>query len=197
MIDSYVRLAKLAVEDYLKSGRIINPSADLPQEMLTDQAGVFVSIHKKPRQPINVSTHHDTEGELRGCIGTFLPTKENIAREIIDNAIAAGSRDYRFPPIASDELADLEISVDVLSEPEPITNQPINLSTRQPINQLDPKKYGVIVKTSDGRTGLLLPDLEGIDDPEMQIQICREKAGILQGEPIFIYRFTVTRHKER
>jgi AmmeMemoRadiSam system protein A len=125
------------------------------------------------------------DGSLRGCIGTFAPTKPNIALEIIDNAISSASRDPRFPPITKAELADLDISVDILNEPEAIPDK----------DMLDPKKYGLILEALDGyRKGLLLPDLEGVDTVEEQIRIVRMKAGIGSSEPVKYYRFEVVRH---
>jgi AMMECR1 domain-containing protein len=61
------------------------------------------------------------------------------------------------------------------------------------ISDLDPKRYGAIVK-SGGRRGLLLPDLEGVDTVEEQIDICRQKAGISPQEPVKLYRFQVKRY---
>jgi len=163
-----VRLAKKTVESYIREGRVPKPT-DLTPEM-RERAGVFVSIHKR--------------GQLRGCIGTFEPQKGNVAEEIMANAISSATRDPRFPPVTASELDDLEYSVDILTEPEPVTD----------MSQLDPKKYGVIVE-SGWRRGLLLPDLEGVDSVEEQIAICRLKAGISAGEPIKLYRFQVRRFK--
>ncbi|MBO4368168.1 MAG: AMMECR1 domain-containing protein, partial [Clostridia bacterium] len=59
--------------------------------------------------------------------------------------------------------------------------------------QLDVKRYGVIV-TSGSRRGLLLPDLEGVDTVEQQIDIARRKAGIGPDEKIHLQRFEVVRH---
>ena len=137
---------------------------------MREKAGVFVSIKKF--------------GELRGCIGTFAPTKANVAEETIANAISSATQDPRFPPVNAAELPHLSYSVDVLSKPEPVEDP----------SQLDPKRYGVIVE-SGGRRGLLLPDLEGVNTVEEQIDICRHKAGILSTEPIKLYRFEVKRHK--
>jgi len=185
-MDPYVRLAILAVETYIKTGEIINPPDDLPQEMIKQKAGVFVSIKK-----IDARKREDKidrqEDELRGCIGTFLPTKTNIAREIISNAVSAATCDPRFYPIQKEELKNLKISVDVLSEPEAIRNT----------KKLDPKKYGVIVRTQDGRSGLLLPNLEGVETVEHQISIACQKAGInLEHDKIFLFRFSVKRYEE-
>ncbi|GAI51622.1 unnamed protein product, partial [marine sediment metagenome] len=123
-------------------------------------------------------------GELRGCIGTFEPQKDNVAKEIITNAISSATRDPRFLPVTPDELKDLEYSIDVLSKPEPVESQ----------DQLDHKKYGVIVEAG-WRKGLLLPDLEGVDTVEEQVDICRQKAGIDPNEPVKLYRFEVKRYK--
>jgi AmmeMemoRadiSam system protein A len=163
-----VRLAKRTVESYIKRGKVTPPKR-LTAEM-KPKAGVFVSIHKG--------------GELRGCIGTIEPQRKNIAEEIIANAIASASRDPRFYPITTDELDELEYSVDILTKPEPVRSR----------KQLDARRYGVIVEAG-GRKGLLLPDLEGVDSVDYQIDICRQKAGIAPEEPVKLYRFEVKRYK--
>jgi AmmeMemoRadiSam system protein B/AmmeMemoRadiSam system protein A len=164
-----VKLAKNTVETFIRNGEIISPPAELTPEM-QNRAGVFVSIHK--------------EGALRGCIGTFEPVAENVAGEIIENAISSATRDPRFLPVAPEELDDLDYSVDVLTEPEQIEGE----------NQMDPGKYGVIVQ-SGLRRGLLLPDLEGVETAKQQITICRQKAGISSDAPVKLYRFEVKRYK--
>lgn len=164
-----VELARKTLETYVKTGKTISPPARLPAEMM-GKAGVFVSLKK--------------HGELRGCIGTIASTTDNIAEEIIRNAIEAAAHDPRFTPVTKAELADLEISVDVLSEPEPAAS----------IKDLDVKRFGVIVKSGQ-RRGLLLPNLEGVDTPEEQIAICRRKAGIGASEPVELFRFEVRRYK--
>nr|MCR5451127.1 AmmeMemoRadiSam system protein A [Lachnospiraceae bacterium] len=168
--DEYVNLARQVIESYILKRKIIDLPQDLPEEMLQKRAGVFVSIHKY--------------GRLRGCIGTFLPTQDSIASEIIQNAINASTEDPRFDPVSIDELEWLEINVDVLSAPEDIDSK----------DELDVKKYGVIV-SSGAKRGLLLPDLEGVDSVEDQIDIAMQKAGILPGEKISLKRFEVIRHK--
>ncbi|WP_027718454.1 AmmeMemoRadiSam system protein A [Desulfovirgula thermocuniculi] len=163
-----VRVARRALENYFAGKEEREEEKEIPPEFAR-RAGVFVSLHK--------------EGQLRGCIGTVTPQHKNIVEEVAANALAAALRDPRFPPVTADELADLEIKVDVLSPPEPV----------QGPQDLDPKKYGVIVK-SGGRQGLLLPDIEGVDTVEEQLEIARKKAGIGPGEPVQLYRFTVERH---
>lgn len=164
-----VKLARRVVESYVKGEEL--PDLDgLPFELTGRKAGVFVSLKKK--------------GELRGCIGTIEPTRPSIAEEIAGNAISSASRDPRFPPVSEDELNDLRYSVDVLEEPEEIPDTSF----------LDPSEFGVIVR-SGNRSGLLLPDLEGVDTAEDQIAIARMKAGIRPGEPVQLMRFKVTRYR--
>ena len=165
----FVELAKNTIESFIKEGIIITPPSPLPPE-LHQKAGVFVSLKK--------------HGELRGCIGTYLPTSESLASEIIANAVSAAIKDPRFTPVKVDELNDLSYSVDVLSTPEKVSD----------ISELNPKKYGIIIG-SGLRRGLLLPDLEGVDTIEEQIRITKMKAGILPHEEIEIYRFEVKRYK--
>ena len=161
-----VELARKAVERYIRQGKVFRPRKFT--EEMKKRAGVFVSIKK--------------HGELRGCIGTFMPTRMNVAEEIVANAISSATQDPRFMPVEASELDDLEYSVDILTEPEPVRST----------DQLDPRKYGVIVECGY-RRGLLLPDLAGVDKVEEQIEICRAKAGISAGEPIRLYRFRVER----
>ncbi len=168
--DEYVRLARETLETYINEGKIIGIPENLPSEMTENKAGVFVSLKKNKM--------------LRGCIGTIMPTRENIAKEIIQNAISAGVEDPRFGPIRKDELDELEYSVDVLGEAEQINSK----------DELDVYKYGVIV-TYKGRKGLLLPNLEGVDNVDYQISIALQKAGIRPSEPYEMQRFEVVRHK--
>lgn len=171
MSNPYVELARKSLETYVVEGKKIKAPKDLPREMLTQQGGVFVSIK--------------IDGQLRGCIGTIAPTQENLAQEIIENAISAGCRDPRFYPVNERELKDLEYSVDVLKEPEPVKS----------LDELNPKKYGVIVQQGI-RKGLLLPNLEGIDTPQEQVYIACQKAGIDPKSDFEMQRFEVIRYKE-
>ena len=163
-----VQLARETVESYITRGEIPHPKNITPE--MKGKAGVFVSLHKND--------------ELRGCIGTIEPSEANIAQEIIRNAISAATGDPRFNQVTADELPELQYSVDILTEPEPVQNE----------KDLDPKKYGAIVEAG-WRRGLLLPDLEGVDTVERQLEICRMKAGIGPKEPVKLYRFEVKRYK--
>lgn len=162
-----VKLAKETIESYVRDRTIPRPKELTPEMM--ERAGVFVSLK--------------VGGMLRGCIGTYEPAKANVAEEVVENAISSATRDPRFPPVTPGELADLDYSVDVLTEPEPVEGEA----------ELDPKRYGLIVE-SGARKGLLLPDLEGVDTVARQIEICRSKAGIPPHQPVQLYRFEVKRY---
>jgi len=168
--DEYVRLARYIIEHYTRTGKRPVLPEGLPEEMLSNQAGVFVSLKK--------------HGNLRGCIGTIGPVTKNIAEEISKNAVSAAAFDPRFDSVRPSELEDLVYSVDVLAEPEHITSPA----------ELHVEKYGVIV-TSGHKRGLLLPNLEGVVTVEQQIDIARQKAGISKNEPYELERFEVIRHK--
>lgn len=167
-----VQLAHRAVSAHVLDKKRLRPPSDneMTPEM-RERAGTFVSLHKF--------------GELRGCIGTFVPQRANVADEIIENAIASATRDPRFPPVQRQELDDLEISVDVLSQPEPVES----------VAELDPQTYGVIVTDLDNfRRGLLLPALEQVKTVEQQVAIARQKAFIGDDDPVRLYRFRVKRY---
>jgi len=166
----YVALARKAIQEYITHRKVLSPPEEVPDEM-KERNGVFVCLKKGH--------------ELRGCIGTFLPTSENLYEEIVKNAVAAATEDPRFNPLLEADLEGLQYSVDVLSAPEPVKN----------LSELDPQKYGIIVMKG-ARRGLLLPDLEGVATVEEQLRITKMKAGIDPGDKeIEIFRFCVKRYK--
>lgn len=165
----YAELAKKTVEEFIATGIPPSLCGEAPHDM-REKAGVFVCLKYR--------------GQLRGCVGTFLPATESIYHEIMRNAVSAAVHDSRFHPVQSHELAGLSYTVDVLSPPERVSD----------MSELDPKKYGIIV-AKDCRKGLLLPDLEGVDTVEAQVRITKMKAGIDPGETdVEIYKFSVSRY---
>jgi MEMO1 family protein len=132
-----------------------------------ERHGVFVTLRK--------------QGELRGCTGSIGAQHANIVEETWQSARSAALADRRFPPVTADEVAQLSIEVSLIHPPEPVTSKAA----------LDPKRFGVIVSMADGRRGLLLPDIDGIDSVEQQLQIACQKGGIQPGEQVSAARFTV------
>lgn len=166
----YTKLARESLYFYFRHGGRMKDITNLPNELLNEKHGVFVSLKKF--------------GSLRGCIGTIAPTTNSVGEEIIKNAIEAALNDPRFEPVKEDELEDIDISVDVLMD-----------AVKASREELDPKRYGVIV-TKGYRRGLLLPDLEGVNTVEEQLSIACSKAGIDDNEDYEIEKFEVIRYKE-
>jgi AmmeMemoRadiSam system protein A len=165
-------LARRAVETFVRSGSIA--TAGHTTALLSARAPCFVSIKT-------------SQGELRGCIGTIEPVKQNLAEELIANAINAATRDPRFDPVSAPELDGLRYSVDVLSAAEPAD-----------FVDLDPKTYGVIVEDESGKLrGLLLPDIAGVETARQQVEIAAQKAGIAPGATMKLSRFRVNRYCEK
>jgi AmmeMemoRadiSam system protein A len=162
-----VSLAIQSVKHQLEKGLLLPCPKPLPENM-QQQAGAFVSIKKN--------------GLLRGCIGTIQPKYDNLAEEVIQNAIKAASEDPRFPAVEIQELKELTFSVDVLTTPEKINDT----------TSLDVTRYGLIVR-SENKRGLLLPNLENIKTIDQQLKVCLKKGGIKKTDNYELYRFEVQR----
>ena len=163
-------LARQAIESYVRDRVIVRPATGAGGELRT--AGTFVSLHLP-------------DGSLRGCMGTTEPRMESVEEEVVANAITAATGDPRFYPLGPKELEDLDISVDVLGPAEEVTG----------LEEMDPKRFGMIVGTLDGRRALLLPDLEGVDTAEQQLRITCRKGNIdPDNDQYRLYRFAVERH---
>ncbi len=162
-------IAREAVERYVRTGLVAEPPPDLPPA-LREARGVFVTLRAR--------------GHLRGCIGTLAPARSDVAHEIIACGIAAAVRDPRFLPLRAEELPELEYAVDVLGDLEAVRG----------LEDLDPKTYGVVVEAT-GQRGVLLPDLEGVEDAAHQVRIARAKAGLPPDAPVALYRFRVRRFR--
>ena len=159
--------ARACVESCVLGRPLQRPAA---HPFFTRHAACFVSLKNR--------------GELRGCIGTLEPAEADLGAEIARNARSAAFHDPRFHRVRADELPALTCSVDVLSPSAPCAQA-----------GLDPAVYGVIV-LAGFRRGVLLPDLQGVDTVEQQVDIALQKAGIGPGEAFSVERFTVTRYKE-
>ncbi|MGM0482546.1 MAG: AmmeMemoRadiSam system protein A [Patescibacteria group bacterium] len=171
-MNPYVKLAKEAIESYVKKGEVIALPKDLPADFYNRRAGVFVTLKK--------------DDQLRGCLGTTFPLKNNIAGDIVSNAIAAATQDPRFGQVEESELPYLFYEVYILTSPMIVNG----------LEELDPEKYGIIVVGSSGRSAVLLPGLQGIDTPREQLETACNKAGIdIEEEDISMFRFQTEKHE--
>ncbi len=174
----YLKLAKKTVEKYVKEKKVISIPKGIPDHILQKKAPVFVSINK--------------DGNFRACIGTIEATKKNIIDEIIYNSISAATNDYRLGPIKKEELHFLAYEVYILGKPVIVRN----------VKELNPKKYGIIVRDRKFKTGVLLPDLDGIETIEKQLEVALNKSGIsyLDNKEDFfnnisVYKFRAIKYK--
>lgn len=166
----YTRLARKNLDNYFNLGRLLTREEIEDKKLLEDRKGVFVSLKMN--------------GELRGCIGTIMPTTDSVGEEIIRNSLSAALNDPRFAPLKKEELVEIDISVDLLYPPE-----------KANFEDLDPYNYGVIV-TYGNKKGLLLPNLEGVENKEEQLEIAMNKGGISPSDKYTLERFKVERFKE-
>ena len=167
--DEYVALARTVLEAFVRTKAITKVPKDASPKLREQRTGAFVCIKK--------------QGRLRGCIGTIEPVMGNVGEEIIMNAMSVAVRDSRFEPVTVDELDLLTYTVDVLTTPEPVSS----------VDELDVKRYGIIVVSGDKR-GVLLPDLDSVNTVEEQIRIAKLKAGITDKDKFDMMRFEIERH---
>lgn len=132
------------------------------------QAAVFVTLRR-------------ADLTLRGCMGSVTPMTQDVTDETRRAAILAASKDPRFPALHAHELSELVIEVSVLGAAEPILSA----------GELDPGRYGIIVRGTQGRRGVLLPSVSGIDSVPQQIRVAMERAGLAEDEPCEVRRFAV------
>jgi AmmeMemoRadiSam system protein A len=164
-------VARGAVEAEFRGGSKTAPYQAAGE--LTERHGVFVTVRTD-------------QGGLRGCCGSLQPVEDDLVQETWHNAVATAFHDYRFPPVQAAELPRLRFSVTILGELETVASP----------EALDPATYGVLVTAADGRKGVLLPAIAGIDSVEQQLAIARRKAGIAPDEWIGIQRFKAKSFKE-
>ncbi len=164
-------VARSAVEG--KLGRRNGPVHRPVNDFLRQPAGVFVTIRRR-------------SGELRGCRGSIKPRHENLIEETRAVALSSAFSDSRFEPVYVDELDDLRYEVSVLYPAIPVVSRA----------DLDPHRFGVIITTPDGRRGLMLPEVAGLDTVDKQIEETCKKAHIDPREPMSFERFEVEKFKE-
>jgi AmmeMemoRadiSam system protein A len=155
-----VQLARLAIQEYLKTGREIDLK-EIPYENWKKKGASFVTLEVSP-------THR-----LRGCIGSVLPHRP-LYKDVIHNAIAAATSDPRFLPVRPEELPEIKIKVSVLSYPRELSYE----NPQDLLDKLQPFKDGVILRYGDHQA-TFLPDVwEQIPDKKEFLSHLCLKAGL-------------------
>ncbi|MBN2814331.1 MAG: AmmeMemoRadiSam system protein B [Bacteroidales bacterium] len=128
-----LRIARVTIEEHLKTGKTsaINSSGLSPQ--LLAPAGAFVTLNK--------------EGKLRGCIGRF-GADMPLYKTVQEMAVSAAMHDRRFIPVTSDELNKIHIEISVLTPMRKITD----------IAEIEMGKHGIYIKKGS-HSGTFLPQV--------------------------------------
>ena len=142
----------------------------LPKDgVFADRRGAFVTVHVRAR--------------LRGCIGIIEPM-DPLGEIIAHCAAGAALHDPRFPPVRAEELDYTEIEISLLSHPEPVSADRIEMG-----------RHGILI-VREGRRGLLLPQVaveHRLTREQFLDEACR-KAGVppksWQDPATEIYGFT-------
>lgn len=150
----------LAIARGTLAGELSQPGEPwLRESWLDEQGACFVTLHKA--------------GELRGCVGSMLAYRP-LLEDIRSNAIAAAFSDPRFPQLEAWELADLTISVSLLSALEPLQFG----SEEELLAQLRPGVDGLLLEYGRHR-GTFLPAVwESLREPEIFLNKLKAKAGL-------------------
>ena len=111
-----LKLARRTVELYASNNKELKPKeVDFEiTDALKEPLGVFVTLFK--RVEVDAEEQNDPRAgkQLRGCIGYIFPVKP-LFEAVIDNAVGASSKDFRFKRVKEEELKDLHIEISVLT----------------------------------------------------------------------------------
>ena len=135
-----LKLARAAIAEYLKTGRIPDYRTDDPA--LTRPAGAFVTLEE------NGDPSTGLRASLRGCIGRMEADDTPLYRVVQEMAVAAATSDPRFPPLTTEELNEVSIEISVLSPLRRIND----------IQEIQVGTHGLMI-VKDGRRGVFLPQV--------------------------------------
>jgi AmmeMemoRadiSam system protein A len=145
-----LRLAHQAIAATLEQREI---SLEPPSAHLAEPRGAFTTLYYR--------------GGLRGCVGYVFPVTP-LYRTIAESARGAAFDDSRFSPVTQDESLELQVSLSILTPPQPIQ-----------ADQVEIGRHGLLISLGPYR-GLLLPQVpveHGWDRIAFLEQTCR-KAGL-------------------
>jgi len=122
--EALLKIARLALETYVRERREVSHSEirELVTPVMRKPMGAFVTLYTRASGDQRGDTAHGEEKELRGCIGYIWPIKP-LLKAVIENAIGAASRDYRFKNVTPEELPHLQIDINVLTPPQRVRSQ--------------------------------------------------------------------------
>ncbi|MGM0497646.1 MAG: AmmeMemoRadiSam system protein A, partial [Bacteroidota bacterium] len=106
--DTLLRIARKTLDKYLNEGVIPDVDQSKLTETLREETGAFVTLNKK--------------GELRGCVGRFEPGLP-LYQVVQKMAVAAATKDMRFPQVEPEELDNITVEISVLTPMQKIESK--------------------------------------------------------------------------
>lgn len=171
--EQLLNIARISLKQAIKDKKTYSPSRRSYPEDIFNRGASFVTLEKN--------------GELRGCIGSVLPTI-SIAQDVSDNAYAAALSDKRFPPVSAEELPLIKLKISLLSNFYEIKYQ----NERDLLSKIKEQQDGVIIRDGN-RQGVFLPSVwEQIPEKEEFFKQLKIKAGMnpnYWNNRIKVYRF--------
>ncbi|MDP3919766.1 MAG: AmmeMemoRadiSam system protein A [Candidatus Omnitrophota bacterium] len=152
-----LELARESIRQHISTGDSLTFETSDPE--LTIKAGCFVTLRQRD--------------SLRGCVGTFEPTKP-LYENVLRMACSAAFQDVRFSPVSKEELPGIHIDISVLGEPFKMNS----------VDEIEIGKHGVLVQYGD-RRGTFLPEVaveQKWNAAEFITFCAREKAGLSPSE---------------
>ncbi len=139
-------VAAASIEHGLREGTPLAVDTSAYPEPLRARRATFVTIERG--------------GTLLGCIGT-IQARMSTVEDVAKNAYGAVFYDPRCPKLTVADVADLDVHISILSEPEPMTFD----SEEDLIRQLRPGVDGLLLEDGFSR-GTFLPTVwESLPDP--------------------------------
>jgi len=169
---SLIETARTTIEEYARHGKIPILDAGKFSAAAKVNCGAFVTLKKA--------------GELRGCIGRFDAT-EPLYTIVQKMAIAASTQDYRFRPVATEELGKIDIEISVLTPLRKIKS----------IDEIAMGKNGIYIRKGSS-SGTFLPQVAtetGWSKEEFLGHCAQDKAGIgwdgWRNAELFVYESVI------
>ncbi|HUU01978.1 MAG TPA: AmmeMemoRadiSam system protein A [Myxococcota bacterium] len=179
-----ISLARDTIDLYLRTKKQPEVSPACVTPYLKKPLAVFVTLKTK-------------SDELRGCIGMF-EANDPLYRNVMDRAIAAATRDPRFPSVRPGELQNLRLSISILTKPKPL----VFTSPDDLLIKLKPNRDGVILRSRYGSSTYLPQVWEQLPEKTMFLSRLCQKHGAspdcwkMKDTKVFVYRAIVFSDKD-
>jgi len=169
-----LKLARESIRKGLQAGEALNIDLNDMPDALRQPGASFVTLM--------------LDGQLRGCIG-HLEANQTLVQDVVENAALAAFSDPRFDPLTMMEFEALEISLSILSEPEPLHFT----SQEDLLEKIRPGIDGLIMQEGRQR-GTFLPSVwESLPEPENFLRHLKLKAGLSEkywSDSLQVLRYT-------